>query len=328
MCKNHEFAAVFYFRNSLHPSQLLVLFKRAFGDASSWRGTMKLSRSLAVAGAVLAGTAAAQAADMALKAPPVVAAPFSWAGPYIGVNLGAVSGNANYDPICAGAITAACPVLIPATLQNIPGIGLLIIPGAFSGLPGGSARDTSFMGGVQAGYNWQVNQIVLGVEGDIDGTHIHASLTRGAIPPFAGLFPVAVTATSTDTVDWIASARARAGVVVAERGLLYVTGGAAFTNAKVNTAFGETFGPLVIPPFLPPPAGASSSHGLVGWTLGGGVEWAFSKAWSLAAEYRHNDFGGQNYLLGTDVVGTPIMDRVKFTTDQVTLRVNWRFAAH
>jgi hypothetical protein len=38
---------------------------------------MKLSRTLAVAGAALAGTVAAQAADMALKAPPVVAAPFS-----------------------------------------------------------------------------------------------------------------------------------------------------------------------------------------------------------------------------------------------------------
>jgi opacity protein-like surface antigen len=64
---------------------------------------MKLSRTLAVAGAVLAGTAAAQAADMPLKAPPIVAAPFSWAGPYVGFNVGAVSGNANYDPICAGA---------------------------------------------------------------------------------------------------------------------------------------------------------------------------------------------------------------------------------
>jgi outer membrane immunogenic protein len=328
MCKTHEFAAVFYFRNSLPSPQLIGLSKDACGDSACRGGIMKLSRRLAVAGAVLASTVvAAQAADMPLKAPPIVAVPFSWTGAYVGVNVGAVRGNANYDPICAGAITAACPVLIPPTLQNIPGIGLLIIPGAFSGLPGASARNTSFMGGVQAGYNWQVNQIVLGVEGDIDGTHIHASLTRGAIPPFAG-FPVAVTATSTDTIDWIASARARAGVVVAERGLLYVTGGAAFTNAKVNTAFGETFGPLVIPPFFPPPTGASSSHGLVGWTLGGGVEWAFSKAWSLAAEYRHNDFGGQNYLLGTDVVGNPIMDRVKFTTDQVTLRLNWRFAAH
>lgn len=288
---------------------------------------MKLSRRLAVAGAVLAGTVAAQAADMPLKAPPMVVAPFSWTGPYVGLNLGVVWGNANYDPICPGTITAACPVMIPGTLQNIPGVGLLIIPGASAGLPGGSARDTSFMGGVQAGYNWQVNQIVLGVEGDIDGTHIHASLTRGVIPP-APIFPVAVTATSTDTVNWIGSARARAGVVVSERGLLYVTGGAAFTNAKVNTAFGETFGPNVIPPFLPPPAGASSSHGLVGWTVGGGGEWAFDKAWSLAVEYRHNDFGGHNYLLGTDVIGNPIIDRVKFTTDQVTLRLNWRFAAH
>jgi outer membrane immunogenic protein len=275
----------------------------------------------------LAGAVAAQAADMPVKAPPLVAAPFSWTGPYVGVNVGVVWGNANYDAICPGAVTPACPVLLPASLQIIPGVGLLIVPGAFAGLPGGSARDTAFMGGVQAGYNWQVNQIVLGVEGDIDGTHIHASLTRNVTPPFPGS-PVAVNATSTDTINWIASARARGGVVVSERGLLYLTGGAAFTNATVNTSFGEALGPNVVPPFPVPPTGASSSHGLIGWTLGGGVEWAFNKAWSVAAEYRHNDFGGHNYLLGTDVVGNPIFDRVKFTTDQVTLRLNWRFATH
>lgn len=66
-----------------------------------------------------------------------------------------------------------------------------------------------------------------------------------------------------------------------------------------------------------------------GWTLGGGIEWAFANQWSLAGEYRHSDFGRRNVnvvipdgLGGTfaTVAATP-----RLTTDQVTLRVNCRF---
>src|SRR5450755_623710 len=103
------------------------LFMRRFGCA-------------AFAAIALIGFASiASAADMPIKAPPVVAAPFSWTGPYVGVNVGVVWGNANYDAICPGAVTPACPVLLPASLQHVSGIGFIIVPGAFAGLPGGSA---------------------------------------------------------------------------------------------------------------------------------------------------------------------------------------------
>ena len=293
---------------------------------------MKLSRRLAVAGAVLAGTVvAAQAADMPLKAPPIVAVPFSWTGAYVGVNLGAVRGNANYDAICPGAITAACPVLIPGTLQIIPGIGLLVIPAAFSGLPGGSARDTTFMGGVQAGYNWQVNQIVLGVEGDHRRHPYPCQLDARRDPPPAPDFARRRERRRRPTPSTGSPRRGRAPAwSFPERGLLYVTGGAAFTNAKVEHVLWRDVwaarGASVL--------SASGRREQLAWACrldasAAASNGRFSKAWSLAAEYRHNDFGSQNYLLGTDVApGNPIMDRVKFTTDQVTLRVNWRFTAH
>jgi outer membrane immunogenic protein len=38
----------------------------------------------------------------------------------------------------------------------------------------------------------------------------------------------------------------------------------------------------------------------VGWTVGGGVEYAFDPNWSIRAEYRYTDFGGFNeYLVNT-----------------------------
>src|SRR5215470_18077958 len=143
-----------------------------------------------VASALALGTTAASAADMPLKAP-AIAPVFSWTGGYIGGNIGWIRGNADYDTVCP-ALNPNCPLLIPFFAFNsvIPGIGPIItfVPNPFSTLPGGSASGTSFMGGGQIGYNYQSGHVVFGVEGDLDATHIRASLTRNAAP-VAGGFP-------------------------------------------------------------------------------------------------------------------------------------------
>jgi outer membrane immunogenic protein len=49
------------------------------------------------------------------------------------------------------------------------------------------------------------------------------------------------------------------------------------------------------------PAGYDSfSSGRVGWTVGGGVEYAIDPNWTVRAEYRYTDFGSFNeYLVST-----------------------------
>src|SRR5262245_37543267 len=72
--------------------------------------------------------APAVAADMNRGYAPAPYSAFSWAGPYLGANIGGQFGtvtNSGADPI-------------------------------------------GFMGGLQVGYNWQIGQFVYGVEGDID----------------------------------------------------------------------------------------------------------------------------------------------------------------
>src|SRR5690349_6851690 len=95
----------------------------------------------------LGAAGAASAADMAVKAPPPPPAPiFSWTGFYIGGNIGGdwtrSSNDWRIDPNnqadAAGAI-AARQILSRNTLEA-----------------------SGFMGGVQAGYNWQVGTWVLG----------------------------------------------------------------------------------------------------------------------------------------------------------------------
>jgi outer membrane immunogenic protein len=96
---------------------------------------MKKLVSGAVALAALGWSVSAHAADMnyGARAPYTVNQPlnsYSWAGPYLGVNLGYAWGS----------------------VQNNP------------------TKPSGFEGGVQAGYNWQSGPVVFGVEGDLQAT--------------------------------------------------------------------------------------------------------------------------------------------------------------
>jgi outer membrane immunogenic protein len=96
---------------------------------------------LGVLASILAGSGAAGAADLAVKAPVYKAPPpviiSNWAGFYIGFNAGGGWGNNKFD-------------------AN-PGDNVSTSGGVFGG---------------QLGYNWQFGSFVAGVEGDFDGTTI------------------------------------------------------------------------------------------------------------------------------------------------------------
>ena len=92
--------------------------------------------------------ASALASDLPTKAPayktPIAAPPYNWSGFYVGANFG------------AGWTTGSL---------NIPG----------NNFYGGT---TEFIGGLQAGYNFQAGHLLFGVEGDIDW----ASFNHPALP--------------------------------------------------------------------------------------------------------------------------------------------------
>src|SRR5579871_3836606 len=83
------------------------------------------------------------------------------------------------------------------------------------------------MFGGQAGYNWQMDEWVLGLDGDFDGAS--ASGSRGIV------FPSLLVPTNTDAfavtekLNWLASIRARIGWDLGP-GFLYATGGAAWES--------------------------------------------------------------------------------------------------
>lgn len=136
-----------------------------------------------------------------------------------------------------------------------------------------------FLAGAYAGVQYQLsNNVVLGLEADIQYRNGDGS---------AGLFVGAVPAGADVAVDlnWTASARLRAGYAV-DRWLPYVTGGVSFADYDGKVLVGGA-----------PLAGYVMDKTSTGWTIGAGVEYAFTDNLILRGEYRYNDFGKENVSL-------------------------------
>ena len=202
----------------------------------------------------------------------------------------------------------------------------------FPGAANDGAKIWAFgpIGGGQAGYNYQVNQWVFGVEGEIGAAAIKGARTCGSatgIDPVThllipGAFSPASFACSTRS-DWVATATARVGYAY-ERTLYYVKAGAAFTESRFNA------GCITNAPGGNPPCnnvagvavnsfGASSSR--TGWTIGYGAEFDLGRNWSARAEYDYIDFGRKTNLASD---GTVVSDHP--TTSQAKIGLNYRFA--
>ncbi len=284
----------------------------------------KLAIAAVAGSALVSGVAAANAADMAVKAPiPMAPAAFSWTGFYIGANVGGAwtpnNGGSDFGPLFPGFIVLAPQAAIPT-----------VFPGQLASLGGAGSSSTGVIGGGQIGYNWQVNQFVLGVEADGVGTGLHgssASATRTFGPPL-----ILATVNQTVTVDfghidWMASFRGRAGFA-ANQALFYVTGGAAVAGIGGSTTT-VTNGPGIAIPAGTFSASNGGSSTRWGWTVGGGIEWAFNQNWSVAGEYRYTDFGNRGLTFtipdgfgGVFATGT---SSSRLTVEQATFRLNYRF---
>ncbi|HTT47504.1 MAG TPA: outer membrane protein [Pseudolabrys sp.] len=245
-----------------------------------------------LASIAVVGTAAA--ADMPVKAPvykaPVVAPPYNWTGFYVGLNAGGSWGSQEND--------------------------LVTVPGGVTLLSNSDNLD-GFIGGGQIGYNWQINQFVLGVEADFQGSGQKAdgSFLIPFIPAIVAPAVPGLTANYTDKLEWFGTVRARAGYTW-DRWLAYVTGGWAFGHGTLSGTGTTT------------PAGTvlafSTSQDYSGWTIGGGLEWAFADHWSAKAEYLYIDFGnGPTVVVNT--AGSLAIASGRMTDNIARLGVNYHF---
>ncbi|TFW60040.1 porin family protein [Bradyrhizobium sp. MOS001] len=252
---------------------------------------------LAVASIVL-GTASAHAADLAAQytKAPVMAPAYNWTGFYVGGNVGGQWGNADLN---------TSTIWTPAgyfAASSVPAINTVGAQGVNS---------SSVTGGFTAGYNWQVNHAVLGLEGDINYFGFKGSATGSALYPCCA--PTGFTVSSQVSADWLATIRGRIGFLAAPTWLLYATGGAAISEVKGNFNFTDTFSAAT--------ESAAIRDTRLGWTAGVGTEYAFGGGWSLKVEYLYVDLGRAS-ATSTNLVGGVTQYPSNVYTHSVDLKSN------
>lgn len=124
-----------------------------------------------------------------------------------------------------------------------------------------SMEPSGVTGGLQAGYNWQFGQFVIGGE-----TDFQLSAAEETFAPYKFSNP------------WFGTARARLGYAL-NNILFYGTGGVAYGRGELSY-FGQ-----------------SEQHLLAGWTAGAGLEVGFTPNVSVRAEYLFVDLAATNYAL-------------------------------
>jgi outer membrane protein OmpA-like peptidoglycan-associated protein len=191
------------------------------------------------------------------------------------------------------------------------------VPGSTVGLT--NHRNATITGGGQAGYNFQFNNVVLGIEGDINGGG--PSNTTG-VTGAAGAPTFAPGSSFKASSDWNASIRGRVGYAF-NQVLLYGTGGFAVADAHLSAKYASP---------APGVSGGSASNSatLIGGTYGGGVEYAVSPNISVAGEFRHTDYGSAHMSLGSapTIAGSaPVTGKVDLHDNVALLKVNYRFGA-
>ena len=226
--------------------------------------------------ALFGGTASA--ADLSVKQPVYRAPPpvyvFSWTGCYVGGNVGGVW------------------IRKDETLTTAFGPAL-------AGTNFGSHDADSFLGGVQAGCNYQVGGWVFGIQGDYDWTDASGSHVNSFFPTW----------TDSSKTKSLASVTGRVGYAW-DRLLGYVKGGGAWErdDYTITAPFGI--------------ATASETRG--GWTVGVGLEYAFTNWLTGFVEYDYYGFGTRTNAFVTPA-GTPFSIDIKENKNVVKVGLNWKF---
>ena len=206
------------------------------------------------------------ARPMPTKAPVFSPEPvYSWTGFYVGGNVGWNWTESTAVDTGPGVFGQVFPIGDTTTIQR-----------------------NGFMGGAQAGYNYQMGQFMIGVEADFDWSAANKKQS-GALP--------GLTFDINFKNNYVSTFGARFGYAM-DRVLLYAKAGGAYTqdDFDLSASDGSTF---------------NGRFDRWGWMIGAGVEYAILNNWTLKAEYNYLDFGTKSETLtpnATDLVTGTITD--------------------
>jgi outer membrane immunogenic protein len=236
-----------------------------------------------------------------LKAMPAPLPVFSWTGCYVGPHVGWGWGKND----------------LTQRFSSDGGIGPFSFF-AFSRV-GTTTIDTSgAVFGGQAGCDWQFTQnLVIGAQGQLSGTDINGLANDVLSAGFGEIGSYGL------RTKWMASITGRLGWagIWSPQSMIYVKGGVAQAGFQLDTRH------MALPAGVP----EIINFDLKGWTVGGGLTWAFAHNWAAFVEYNYYDFRNDNFFNNTTTspffpfpTTTQSLD-MKSRIQTVTVGFNWRF---
>jgi outer membrane immunogenic protein len=237
---------------------------------------------------LFAGTATVLMIGTAQAADIIEPTAYDWTGAYIGLQAGYAWGNNDVSPDVE-PLQPAIGAFDAITLDP-PDDGDIDIDG--------------FVGGAHLGYNFQADSLVFGLEGDIE----YADLS-GDTDIFFSSDDEEPIGEAEQSIDWLGSLRLRLGYAM-DRALIYGTGGLAVGGVDMKVKIDET-------------GSESESETAWGWTIGGGLEYAFTDDLSARIEYRYTDLGKTE--VSTDDLDLPGDFEFENAFHAVRVGLSWHF---
>ena len=174
----------------------------------------------------------------------------------------------------------------------------------------------SVVAGAQAGFNYQIQQVVFGAEGTFTWSNISGTqITPSLIPTFSEM--------SIARPHWYATATGKLGFAANDL-LFYAKGGAAWMDVNYTQTVSAGVGNV---------SSQTITDTRSGYTVGGGIEFGMTENLSARLEYDYLNFGTKTYTfanLNTAPAGgviTPLVlpVSIRSSTSLITAGINYRF---
>ena len=239
----------------------------------------------------------------------------------------AVSGATDWSGLYAGVFAGAAAGRTNITFADAPATGNT------------SPVSSGAIGGLQAGYNHQINNWVFGVEGELGFAGLNGARPCGTEIGSQSFDPYFQTCK--DRMNWTGSVAGRLGYSTG-RTLFYGKAGVAWADGQVGvncidgapTVYSHCWDPNNnrYPNSMPMDTangnyatgngyGTSASYSRFGWLVGLGTEFDLGRNWSAKAEYDYTSFGPQTVTAADGV--TRLTSRNAL--NQVKIGLNYRF---
>jgi outer membrane immunogenic protein len=254
------------------------------GDVTAFPDAREVAMKVTLLGGAAATLLSVSAFGADLGLPPATPpAPFSWTGCYGGGQVGGGFGQKD----------------LTDTVGTCAG---------FSGFASGNLNISGYMLGAQIGCDYQfASNWVIGIEGAAAGGNIGGNTAVVQPAAIAG-----DSATFKETTDFLTSTTARIGFTW-DQWLLYAKGGAAWAGDRYSA----------IGVFQGTPYDLEGLETRLGWTAGGGIEWALWRSWSVKLEYDYYGFGSRSVTFIDPNTGNTGPANIKQNIQVIMLGLNF-----